>query len=195
MQLREYKLSDPVKEYFENQGYKVYTEIPIVGACIDMVARKGSFLIAIELKMSLTKQLIHACYINHVFCDLSYAAVPTEPSKKSKELCKRYSTGIIKVTNEVKIIVEANNRFGFYKPEHDRMLKYCSGTPWGGVGGLPQLKGVGPAIECAKRVKEYLTNHSGASWKEIFESVNNHYANYKSMQSALREKVLMLSMS
>ena len=74
-QLREYKLSDPVREYFEKQGYVVYTEIPIAGACIDMVARKGNFLIAIELKMSLTYQLIHACYTNHVFCDLSYAAV------------------------------------------------------------------------------------------------------------------------
>ncbi len=188
-QLKEYKLSDPVKEYFEKQGYKVYTEIPIAGACIDMVARKGNFLIAIELKMSLTKQLIHACYTNHVFCDLSYAAVPTEPSTKSKMLCERYSVGIIKITDETKITLKANTRFGFFRPEHERMLKYCSGIPWDGVGGLPQLKGIGPAIECAKRVKEYLINHPAAKWKEIFDNVQNHYYNYKSMQSALREKI------
>ncbi len=188
-QLREYKLYDPVKEYFENQGYTVYPEIPIAGACIDMVARKDNVLIAIELKMSLTKQLIHACYVNHCFCNLSYAAVPTEPSIKNKTLCERHSIGIIKVTDKARIVLEANNRFRTFKPEYDRMLKYCSGVPWEGVGGLPQLKGVGPAIECAKRVKEYLISHPAAKWKEIFDNIQNHYSNYKSMQNALREKI------
>ena len=188
-QLKEYKLSDPVREYFEKQGYRVYVEIPIAGACIDMVARKGNFLIAIELKMSLTKQLINACYLNHLFCDFSYAAVPTEPSTKSKISCKRYSVGIIKVTDDIKIILEANNRFRTFKPEHDRMLKNCSGIPWEGVGGLPQLKGVGPAIECGKRVKKYLITNPYAKWKEIFNNVDNHYYSYKSMQSSLRGKV------
>ena len=135
-QLREYKLSDPVKEYFEKQGYKVYVEIPIQGACIDMVARKGNFLIAIELKMSLTKQLIHTCFTNNVYCDLSYAAVPTNPTTKNKELCKKHSIGIIKIADEVKIISEAKGRSAIWKPVHDRMLEYCSGIPWGGVGGL-----------------------------------------------------------
>lgn len=189
-QLREYKLSDPVKKYFENQGYIVYTEIPIASACIDMVARKGKYLIAIELKMSLTKQLIHKCYVNNVFCDLSYAVVPTNPSIKNKELCKKHSIGIIKVTDKANLVLEADERrFKPFKPEHDRMLKYCSGIPWNGVGGLPQLKGIGPAIECVKRVKKYLLTNPGAKWKEIFDNVQNHYYNYKSMQSALREKI------
>ena len=174
-QLREYKLYGFVKEYFESQGYVVYPEIPIAGACIDAVARKDDFLIAIELKMSLTKQLIHTCYTNNLFCNLSYAAVPTEPTSKSKELCKKYSIGIIKVTDEIKIILEANDRFKIYKPEYNRVLEYCSGVPWDGVGGLPQLKGIGPAIECGKRVKEYLINHPATKWKEIFKNVHNHY--------------------
>ena len=189
-QLREYKLSDPVREYFEKQGFKVYVEIPVAGACIDMVARKGNFLIAIELKMSLTKQLIHTCFTNQICCDLSYAAIPTEPSNKNKELYKKYAIGIIKVTSKVEIISEANgNRFKPFAPEYKRMLKYCSGIPWEGVGGLPRLKGVGPAIECGKRVKKYLITNPRAKWKEIFNNVDNHYYNYKSMQSSLREKV------
>ena len=188
-QLKEYKLSDPVKEYFEKQGYKVYVEIPIAGACIDMVARKGDFLIAIELKMSLTKQLIKTCFTNRVFCDISYAAVPTNPTIKNRELCKKHSIGIIRVADKINIIAEPKGRSIIFKPEHDRMLKYCSGVPWAGVGGLPQLKGIGPAIECAKRVKEYLVNYPAAKWKEIFDNVENHYYNYKSMQSALRAKV------
>ncbi len=188
-QLREYKLSDPVREYFENQGYKVYTEIPIAGACIDMVARKGDYLIAIELKMSLTKNLINTCYINRLFCNLTYAAVPTEPSIKNITLCERDSIGIIKVTDKARIVLEAKNRLKPCYPEHDRLLEYCSGVPWDGVGGLPQLKGIGPAIECGKRVKEYLIDHPAAKWREIFDNVHNHYFNYKSMQSALREKI------
>ena len=124
-----------------------------------MIARKDNFLIAIELKMSLTKQLIHACYINNISCDLSYAAVPTEPSDKSKALCRRYSIGIIKVEDKAGIILQVKERSKTIKYYHDSVLKYCSGIPWKGVGGLPQLKGIGPAIECGKRVKSYLVKN------------------------------------
>jgi len=188
-QLREYKLSDPVREYFEKQGYAVYTEIPIAGSKIDLVARKGNFLIGIELKTSLTRQLIHQCIRHQCNCDIFYAAVPVNPISKNIDICKKYSIGIIRISDETEIIVEANQRFKPLDWKHKRMLNFCDTILPGGLGGLPTQKGRGPRIECAKRVKEYIMEHPTTKWKELFNNVHNHYSDYKSMYNALRGKL------
>ena len=188
-QLKEYKLSDPVREYFEKQGYAVYKEIPIAGSKIDLVARKGNFLIGIELKTSLTRQLIHQCIRHQCNCDIFYAAVPVNPISKNIDICKKYSIGIIRISDETEIIIEANQRFKPLEWKHKRILNFCDTILPGGLGGLPTLKGKGPRIDCIERVKKYLIINPAAKWKEIFENVHNHYYNYKSMQGALREKV------
>ncbi len=188
-QLKEYKLSDPVKEYFEKQGYTVYTEIPIAGSKIDLVARKGNYLVGVELKTNLTRQLFHQCLRHQCNCDIIYAAVPVNPTSRNIDLCKKYSIGIIRISDIVKIILEANQRFKPLDWKHKRMLEYCTGDPGNHPGGMPTQKGKGPRIDCIKRVKEYLINHPAAKWKEIFDNVHNHYYTYKSMQSALREKI------
>ena len=188
-QLKEYKLSDPVREYFEKQGYAVYTEIPIAGSKIDLVARKGNFLIGIELKTSLTRQLIHQCIRHQCNCDIFYAAVPVNPISKNIDICKKYSIGIIRISDETEIIVEANQRFKPLDWKHKRMLNFCDTILPGGLGGLPTQKGRGPRIECAKRVKEYIMEHPTTKWKELFNNVHNHYSDYKSMYNALRGKL------
>ncbi len=188
-QLKEYKLSDPVREYFEKQGYVVYSEIPIAGSKIDLVARKGNFLIGIELKTSLTRQLIHQCIRHQCNCDIFYVAVPVNPISKNIDICKKYSIGIIRISDETEIIIEANQRFKPLEWKHKRILNFCDTILPGGLGGLPTLKGKGPRIDCTERVKKYLIINPAAKWKEIFENVHNHYYNYKSMQGALREKI------
>ncbi len=188
-QLKEYKLSDPVKEYFENRGYKVYTEIPIAGSQIDIIAIKNSFIIAVELKTSLSRQLICQCIRHQKDCNVIYVAVPVNPSSRSIELYKKYSIGIMKVSDKVEMILEGSEHNLFSDTKHTRMLNYCETILPGGIGGMPTRKGIGPRIDCIKRVKEYLINHPAAKWKEIFDNVHNHYYTYKSMQSALREKI------
>ncbi len=189
-QLREYKLSDPVREYFENRDYKVYTEIPIAGSQIDIIAIKNDFIIAVELKTSLTRQLIHQCIRHQKDCDIIYTAVPVNPSSENIRLCKKCSIGIIKVLDKVEIVLEAKQHNLTSEFKHTRMLNFCDTIIVNkGVGGLPTIKGKGPRIECIKRVKEYLFNNPCADWKELFKNVHNHYYNYKSMQSALREKI------
>ncbi len=184
--LREYKLYEPVKNYFENLGYTVYPEIPIAGSNIDLVARKNNELMGVELKMSLTKNVIYQCYRNHLSCDLVYAAIPTKPKNKNVELCKRRFIGIICVKGEAEIILEAKAHPYLAPYFRERLLRYCTGIPFEDVGGLPNLKGEGPAQDCYKRVQEYIKVNPKTTWKEIYKSVINHYASVGSMYSALR---------
>ena len=54
--------------------------------------------------------------------------------------------------------------------------------------GLPTLSGVGPAIDCFKRIKLYLQSHPDAAWKEIYKNVANHYHTLNTMRSAMKNR-------
>lgn len=44
----------------------------------------------------------------------------------------------------------------------------------------------GPSDRCLKAVEVYRANHPGATWRDIYLNVPNHYANAKSMKQNLR---------
>ncbi len=186
MGLNEVKLYNPVKKLFEDYGYTVKAEIPSYGSCIDLVAYYQGCAIAVELKMSLTKGLINQAYHNTLSCDFSYVAVPTTP--RNVDRCRRYGIGIISVANgKANILLDAHAKDKPFWNNKERILEYCKFRDGNVVGGLPNLKGEGPARECYKRVSNYRERNPKATWRQIFAEVPNHYANYLSMCGALRK--------
>lgn len=189
-QLREKELYLPLKNFFEKQEYKVVAEVPIPCwfACCDLVAFNDNEIIAVEMKMSLTKTVIHQAYRNQNNSNKVYAAVSTRP--RDLNYASKLGIGVIKVKNNtVEILLESGDfkRQGKYIDQfRQQALSILSNTP-NSIGGLPTLKGIGPRIECRKRVTEYLIKNPNASWKEIYKNVKNHYCNYKSMKSAINQ--------
>lgn len=188
MGLNEVKLYNPVKELFEKYGYEVKAEIPFYNSPIDLVAYSGNCIISVELKMSLTKHLIHKAFLNQLLSDFSYVAIPTKP--KNIEKCIKSGLGIIQVKeNKAEIILDATYKMKPMKHYKKNILAWCGIRDPKMIGGRPNLKGEGPAIECSKRVKKYKEKYSRATWKQIFENVDNHYCNHNSMYCALRGMV------
>jgi hypothetical protein len=72
-------------------------------------------------------------------------------------------------------------RFGFYE---ERLRERMRQMPEANGGGLPCLKGEGPAISAEDACRHYRERHPDATWEEVFANVPNHYASAKSMQSA-----------
>lgn len=186
--MREKELYNPIKTYFNRKKYKVSSEVPIPCwfACCDLVAYNDNEIIAVEMKMSLTKAVIHQAHRNQMNSDKVYAAVPTKP--RSLEYASLLGVGVIVVKDDnVEIILESgifkreSKYTDQFKQQAEERFKYNRDE----IGGLPTLKGVGPRIECQKRVDYYLIDHPNASWKEIYANVKNHYCNYKSMAGAI----------
>lgn len=187
--MRESKLFNPIKLLFESRNYNIFTEINILYSCIDVIALKNNIIISIEMKMSLTKKLIRQAYTHKLFSNYVYVAVKTKPIKKSIDRCKKYGLGIICVKNDKAfIILESKENNDFYSNYRKILTKRCLQSKNNKIAGLPQLKGIGPRIDCKKRVKEYLKLNKNATWKEIFNNVSNHYCNYKSMACAIGGK-------
>ena len=185
MKLREIELYNPVKELFEKYGYEVKAEIPFYNSPIDLVAYSGNCIISVELKMSLTKHLIHKGFLNQLFSDFSYAAIPTKPRNIDK--CIKSGLGIIRVKDgKAEILLDASFKIKPLSHYKKNILAWCDVRDPEMIGGKPMLKGEGPAQDCYKRVLEYMEKNPTAKWKQIFENVDNHYCNRNSMYNALR---------
>jgi len=185
MELKEQKLFEPLRNYFKNRGYKVFTEVcnPVAGTClIDVVCQNDNEVIAIEMKMSLSKTVIHQAYRTNLVADKTYVAIPTNPRKENYLRCQANGIGIIRVNSSVEILLEAKKNDiyeAFYLAE--RLKLYDEGVE----AGLPNQKGIGVTYDLCEQINEYQKEHPKAGWKEIYKNIPNHYSSYKSMASSL----------
>jgi hypothetical protein len=183
-------LSQPVSDWMKAQGFTPYAEVslPWRANAVDLIGRRGDELVAVELKRSLTSYVMHQAYRCNSFTPLCYAAVGTKPKAAGLERCRKLGIGLLCVAEgRADVAVEPDYPFdapneGYVRRVHamlDRM------TP-GGLGGVPCMKGTGPAQECYERVRAYRADNPRARWREVFEAVPNHYLDYKSLCGAMR---------
>ena len=185
MNFKEIKLYNPVRDWLSMQGYDVYGEVPFLGRMIDVVGKNGDEIICVELKITASRKVFYQAYINLVATHKSYIAVASNPLKRSIDFGRRYGIGILTVVGDVaSCILEPNaekETNGYYK----NMLRIndCQKDV---VAGFPQLKGCGPAQTVRERIGEYLKENPGASWKDLYDNIPNHYANKNSMAGGMR---------
>jgi len=182
---RESKMSPILEEYFKSLGYTVYCEVPYYYSPVDMVAENNGILIAIEMKVCLTKKVIRQAYMSNSYTPWCYAAVKSMPNKKSLNAAKHFGIGVIRVSDTVNIICDP---IPFHAPfrRGKKMMDTLSAIEPGGIGGMPCIKGVGPAQFVFDAVEEYRITHPKATWKELYNNIKNHYCSYSSMYNAMR---------
>ena len=188
-------LSKPVSDWLKSMGYMVYTEVPLPHSAshIDIVGRKDKDIICVELKTYLSDKVIKQTFRTSIVTSKVYAAVSRRPRNvdKARErgigvLFVEYST--LYLGYIVNPLIEPPNTGQLHEPHESaiaRIHTYLDHMVVGGVGGKPNLKGVGPAKECGRRVIEYLKTHPNAKWRDIYKDVPNHYASAVSMYGAM----------
>lgn len=99
--LKEVDLYKPIQQYFSKEGYDVYGEVK---DC-DIVAEKGEDLVVIELKLTLSVDLLVQAAKRQKLTDQVYIAIPKPkyriPSKRWTDLChliRRLELGLIVVS-------------------------------------------------------------------------------------------------
>lgn len=189
-QLREAQMSAPVESWLRSMGYEVWVEIPMFYRVIDIVARKGDSIIAIELKVQASREVAYQAANCQLFTTEVYAAVACLPRQKTLEQrFERLGLGVLYVDGEsvtkllapkvvrphmtphLPYVKEINARLDAYEP--------------GGTAGRPTMKGEGPAIEVYAAIQKLRTEEPKITWKEIYRRIPNHYASYRSLQSSM----------
>lgn len=187
--MKETDLYLPMKEWFKQRGYEVRPEVCTLGRIFDAIAVKRDIVVAIEMKLSLTKKLFDQIKYGHLFADYSYSVIGSIPRIESETLNYHLNDGIGILSIRNNIVKELYPPKKHTKPVdryHQQAIDYIKKSKDEGIGGSANLKGIGPAQTVEKLVEEYRKKHPHITWKELYEKVPNHYSSYRSMQGAMR---------
>lgn len=185
MELREKELFPPIKAWLESAGFTVYTEVPLWGSNVDVVGERDDLQIAIELKMSLSRKVIHQAMRSKACTPCCYCAVPTKPRQDGLDAAKRQGVGVLRVKEGKVELVLAPWSDGWRRRRKFRTGNLAPGEE----AGKPNLKGEGPGQEVLRLVNEYREKNPKATWKEMYANVPNHYASYRSMQTSVAKTI------
>lgn len=191
---REAELSAPVEAWLRARGYEVYVEVPFSYRNVDMVGAKDGRIIAVELKTSLSRGVLYQSSRLTIGAHEVYAAVGTKPRQAGVDRCYRCGVGVLSVRDgKVDRVAESTGfmRDGVPVGPSVAYLKILLNTVAkmepGGVGGKPNEKGVGPAADVERAVAEYRETRPLATWREMFDSIQNHYVSAQSMCGAMKK--------
>jgi hypothetical protein len=193
--MKESDLYRPVKDALEQLGYEVYAEVEYGsgGKRADVVGYQHPAVCVVEMKTSLTMDLIEQAYKWLPYAHHIYIAIPARkkdvPSFVSK-LLHQFGIGIMQVTPRGRVVVTQRAKFNrprhaskwkkILRPEHQTWLE--GGSQGGGY--------VTPYKLTIERVRQYLSRnpHRWFTIREILDHCETHYASPKnSLSKALRE--------
>ena len=90
---KEESLREPVEKFFAEKNYTVYHEVKLLARKIDVVAKRKSQIVAIELKLHDWARALQQAYLNLHVSDYSYIALP-------ESLCQHLSPKIYPLAAE-----------------------------------------------------------------------------------------------
>lgn len=186
MNLREVQLSEPVHRWLVSKGLTPYAEFPIPYHTADWLAVKKDHLIVVEMKICLSREVIHRARLEQSFVDQVWVAVLSNPRISGIGRCEDLGIGVLTLREDRMVeIAPASNSRKVSDHYRNKILSKLEGREPGGVAGMPTLRGDGPAIRCLEAVDRYREKHPEATWKEIYKEVPNHYASPKSLANSM----------
>ena len=112
--MKEEDMNDIVIDYFENQGFVTFEEVPINQKRIDLyfIHRNYPKTIAVELKIRKWKQALRQAYQNLFFAQKSYVGLWHKfLNEKIISEISSYGIGILKINSDsVELIAKPNSR-------------------------------------------------------------------------------------
>lgn len=199
--MKETDLFEPVKEWLEERGYEVYTEVTssLAGGRADIVAVSGPAVTVVEMKRSLSLDLLAQAVRWKLFSNYIYIAVPARRNNRVsgyvRGFLQREGIGLIEVVfPEAKssylqpyAINTERCRFNRRIDDHLResLTEKHKELPGGHAGGGY----VTTYSQTIDRVKDYLWRQGDwISMNDILDHCETHYASPKSsLAVALRK--------
>jgi hypothetical protein len=195
--MKETDLFPPLKAWLEERGYEVYTEVQSTqtGGRADIVAVNGPVVSVVEMKVTLSLELIGQAVRWRPFANHIYIAVPSSKQRRRSEyalhLLRREGIGLLEVMEHSYGTPVQN----FTKPVFNRrindhirksLVEQHKELPGGHAGGGY----VTPYKLTIDRVKEYLGSwytrktDGWAAMADILEHCETHYASPKASLAA-----------
>ena len=179
-------LFPPLKKHFKELGYKVYAEVPTRYHTVDFVAVKGKEQIAVEMKVRFNNNVIYQAFKNCHDFTKSYIATPIKPDKNSNllEWCLKGGLGIFQIKRKKIILKILEARINQILTPYDFSTFKESDND---EAGIQFNRGKSSAFVVLDRVKDYVSKHQRAGWREIYANVQNHYSSHRSLAISMKQ--------
>jgi hypothetical protein len=125
--IAEVELYPAVLKLFAKQPH-AFVEVPYHGKRVDLVfsTQRMRYLYAVEVKVVNWRHAVKQAALNQLFAHLSYVALPEEVvsrfDDRRRSIFTRYNLGLIAVSGEARIEIEAE-RNSFFHPTHHQAVK------------------------------------------------------------------------
>ena len=189
--MKESDLYPPVKQWLEEQGFEVYPEVTNDWGRVDVVGvlrcpgASYDKSVAVELKTSLSVDLVDQCIRASRYANQTYAAVPTSTrERKNLPLLERHRVGLLSVDPDgVLVDLYCKPRIPTYRNLATRCFKeYQTQDIQGGHFGGGYLT---PKKILLGRVKAYLIKvGKPVSVRQIMDNIEMVGTHYSSRDSA-----------
>lgn len=201
--MKETDLFEPVKAWLEDKGYDVYTEVisHSAGGRADIVAVSGPAVAVVEMKRSLTLDLLAQAARWKLYSNYIYIAVPQGKNRRVsnyvKKILRREGIGLLEVVFPDKTwyqrqpYVQNTERCRFHRRIDDHLRESLTEKhkelPGGHAGG-GYITEYSQTID---RVRDYLKYDARGEWaalNDILDHCETHYASPKSSLAAALKK-------
>lgn len=179
----EIEIARPVVEWLRHQGWDVYQEVSLGYACriVDIVATQGIIAWAVEVKSSLSMEVIgQAVQVRHE-CNFVSVAVPRPKQMHNRTSGRIYAEHCLKRDGIGLLYVDAGDVSTSIVPTLNRKrrmkIERClveAQRDWAEAGNADGGRWT-PFQQTCRNVLRYVTEHPGSTLREVMERAEHHY--------------------
>jgi len=189
----ETEIGSLVIKWLEEEGWDVYQEVTCLGSCADVVGVLGTKIWAVELKATLTLDVIDQArnwkkYAT--FCSVAVPAAKRHRSRLGGDVLRWQGLGLLEANFQHRtvrqLVPPGVNRHILgdlreaIRPEHKTFAR--AGSQW--------EKRWTPFVDTCTQLREAVAKTPGMSIKDALSKIRHHYANYASARAALCHWIL-----
>ena len=171
--------------------HEVFQEVSIGGDTVDIVARTGSVLWAVEVKTSLNLQVIGQAMMNRRCFHYSSVAVPAAKRGKGEDAALRFleqnGLGMIVVKQDGRIYERLPARF--HRRVISRLVHLCDEQKTYAEAGNAEGRRFTLFRATRDQLYQYVARNPGCSLKDAIENTFHHYSSFSSARNCIRNYI------